>query len=98
MVVGGKTGETFANRDGARRARHGVKLVAIRDVESTHLKSADKTYKTGCKEQNTNAAAHRPLPARNNLAPEERKTDEITPNDQLDIVPAPRCGLNKESE
>src|SRR5438105_1774100 len=98
MVVGRIAGEAFTDGDVARLTRHGIKLVAIGDIESAHLKSADETNKPGSKEQSTSGIAHRPLPSRNEVAPEKWKTDKVSPNNQLDVIPAPWRDLNKEGE
>src|SRR6266478_9792098 len=78
----------------------GVELAAIRKTETAFPRgqTAKQTYEPGGKQREANRSANRHFPLHDQLPPQERQHDEVSPDSYFQIVPDPRGRLDREKE
>src|SRR3954465_4032956 len=89
MIVNRETGIARLHRQLSHRRADGVQLGSLHYAKawSTGFQSSNERDKARGKEQETNRHAHIERPSSDQIRPKERKNEEVSPNNDFDIVP-----------
>src|SRR5438105_3672001 len=100
MVVSRVGRETRFQGHLADSGADGVYFAAIRETETAFPRgqTAKQTYEPRGKKRKVNRRPNRQLPLHDQLPPQKREHDEVSPDSYFQIVPAPRRGFDREKE
>src|SRR5262249_23474175 len=97
MIVGRESGEASLNWQRLNRRADRIESRALNQPKTrmSGSQTAKQRDKTRSEERNTGDRPFRKRPARKQIAPQKRENEKVPPNHEFEIVPIPRCGLNK---
>src|ERR1700693_3259833 len=100
MIVSRPGGEPGLDRHSTDRRADCIDFAATRKTETAFAsrQSAKQTDESGSEQSEANRPADRSLPLQDQISPQIREHDEVGPNHNLQVVPAPRRRFDKESE
>ena len=99
MVVSRGAGQAGVDRKVAQQELHVVQLGATGDfVAVSSVKAADQRERTGSEEGQACRDAQSERPVLDQTVPKQWREDEVTPDDELGIVPRPGGEKKKERE
>src|SRR4051794_36521805 len=100
MIIGGIPGEARVRWKLLQRLTDRVQFRALRHAEArlACLQTSKERNEAGKEKDDTGHGAERERPLGNQSFPDKREDDEISPDDDLDIVPFPRRRLDQVAQ
>src|SRR5438552_13407046 len=97
MMVGRVGSETSLDGQRSNRRADRIESRAVHQSKAwvSGSQPAQQRDKSGSEQCDAGNCSFRKRPAPNQITPQKRENEKVTPNHQLEIIPVPRRGLNE---